>query len=127
MSPEKKLPGGSAKSVWTGCILGADGDPAAEATDTKRLRKIQLLGEKLLEALEVRLKDSDSAGWTPQSFKHISGTLKDIKELFMLRPAGDNREQALKLQQLERQLRAAEENAGAVTVRILPEGEELSG
>ena len=45
----------------------------------------------------------------------------------MLRHAGDNREQALKLQQLERQLRAAEENAGAVTVRILPEGEELSG
>lgn len=93
--------------------------------DSKRLEKIQNLAEKLLDAVDRRVNSSDSGELTPQSYRHLSGTLKDIKDLFMLRSQADIREQELKLESLERQLRAGE--AGEITVTIAPEAEELCG
>lgn len=91
--------------------------------DAVRLGKVQEIAEKLLNVLELRLTSADSGEWTPQAYKHISGTLKDIKELLMLRSEAEVKEQQLKLRQLERQVMAAEEMAGQLTVQILPDGQ----
>lgn len=87
-----------------------------ENRDQIRLEKIQNLAEKILDALDERINSSDSGELTPQAYRHLSGTLKDIKELFMLRSQADAREQALKLQHMERQLQEA---AGQLTVEMV--------
>lgn len=94
-----------------------------KSLDGIRLEKVQEMAERLLNALELRIKSADAGEWAPQAYKHISATLKDIKELFMLRSDADAKEQQLKIRQLERQVREAEALGGPVTVRILSEEE----
>lgn len=61
----------------------------------------------------------------PQSMKHISGVLKDLKEIQMIRSEVDLREQEARIEKLRKEAMVEKEN-NEVKVTILGELEEYS-
>ena len=68
-----------------------------------RAARLQRVADKLLGKVEALVDGCDPMEMDTQSMKHISGVLKDIKEIQMIRSNADMREQEARIANLQRQ------------------------
>lgn len=83
-----------------------------------RAARLQSVADKLLGKVESLLEASDPLEMDTQSMKHISGVLKDIKEIQMIRSDADMREQEARIRNLQKQAERDEDNNRDVTITI---------
>lgn len=107
------------------------------ATQTKMIQAVErrkvdsaakLIGVSDLLLDKVRgMLEEDSRQLTSQAMKNISGVLKDIKDIQMIRSEADMREQEARIANLERQSRADVGKDQEVTVRLMDGLDEFAG
>ena len=53
-----------------------------EQTDkSKRLEKMQQVADLILDKLKLRVEQEDAARMNPQALKHITGVMKDLRDI----------------------------------------------
>ena len=82
---------------------------------------MQGVADEILEKIRLRVGLEEPETMNPQSLRHLTGVLKDLKDIQMLRSEQDRQEQAAKIRNLRRQ--GAPETA-TVTVSMTEELEE---
>lgn len=60
-----------------------------DRTDTARLERLQLLADTILEKLQHKVALEDPAQMNPQSLKHITGVMKDLRDIQLTRTDTD--------------------------------------
>lgn len=90
------------------------------AADTQqkvsRAERLKNVADKLLGKVESLLEQSDPLEMDTQSMKHISGVLKDIKEIQMIKSSADMAEQEARIANLRKQAEKDEDSGAEVTV-----------
>jgi uncharacterized protein YjcR len=86
----------------------------------RQASRVQMVAEKLLSKIEAAVDDLNMAElFTDRTaLKQITGALKDIKDIQMIKSDADLREQEARIKNLERQAEADDSNVNAVTVTI---------
>lgn len=97
---------------------------AEKALSAQRLDRLLGVTDRLLDKLSIMVDAIDPTVFPCQSLRHLSGTLKDIKDLQMLRSDADIREQEAKIESLRQKLTVQEEKQ--ITV-VLEGGAENYG
>jgi hypothetical protein len=87
-----------------------------ENAQIDRLTRIHSITDKALDKLEYALENVDALD--TYAFRQIIASIKDIKEIQMLKSAVDLREQEARIRNLERQAESDDRNLNAVTVTI---------
>ena len=82
---------------------------------TKLLETADRLGDKVRQRIDAL----DAIGAPSQEFRHLSATLKDLKEICMIKSDAERREQEARIRHLEK---AAAEADSAPSVTVLLEG-----
>ena len=86
-----------------------------------RASRLNSVAELLLERVEQLLETDDKIALDTQGMKHISGVLKDIKEIQMVRSDADLREQEARIAKLQREAARDEvKDTGYHGVVLLP-------
>lgn len=86
---------------------------ALDCPETDRARRLQMVADKLLSKVEKALDDPEQKG--SGELKNLSGTLKTIKEIQMIRSPLDDKEQRMKIAAMEKQMeKSAEDNSVVV-------------
>ena len=88
-----------------------------------RAERLQSVADKLLSKVESLLETDAELVMDTQGMKHISGVLKDIKEIQMIRSDADMREQEARIAKLRKEAEKEEQNHD---VTIVIEGGEAS-
>ena len=86
-----------------------------------RMLRLQTVTDKVLNKIEKAVEtmaDSDPELINPLAFKQITGALKDIKEIQMLRSDIDIREQEARIRNLEKQAEADDNKDTTVIVQF---------
>lgn len=91
---------------------------AISEQQVERAAKLMGVSDQLLEMVKQAIIDG---GIDTQGMKHLSGVLKDIKEIQMIRSDGDLKEQEARIANLQRQAQRDDSKSGTVTVLL--EGE----
>ncbi len=84
-----------------------------------RAANLMEVSDQLLTKVKNLVEQHQELLITPQNLKHISGVLKDIKEIQMIRSDADMREQEARIANLRKQAEA--ENTNAEPVRVIIE------
>lgn len=87
-----------------------------------RAKRIRTVADKLLDKLEILV---DTLEGDTSSYRQIAATLKDIKEIQMIKSNADLREQEARIKNLEKQAEKEDESKDIV-VKIVAEAEEYS-
>ena len=90
----------------------------------KRAERVVNVADKLLLKIEAVIDSYDSEALiaNTQALKHITGALKDIKDIQMIKSDADLREQEARIANLRRQVdKDDEDNAPTLVVEGLPE------
>ena len=82
-----------------------------------RAERLQTVADKLLSKVERLLETDAEVFMDTQGMKHISGVLKDIKEIQMIRSDADMREQEARIAKLRKEAEKEEQNHD-VTITI---------
>ena len=100
---------------------------AVSNREVDRATRLQNVADKLLDKIEqaVDRYSMEEVFVDRQSLKQITGALKDIKEIQMLRSEADLREQEARIAKLRREAEREEESKD-IRVVIAPEAEEYS-
>ena len=88
-----------------------------------RAARLNSVAELLLEKVEWLLAGDDKIALDTQGMKHISGVLKDIKEIQMIKSDADLREQEARIKKLQKE---AEQEEASKDVTITIEGGDPS-
>ena len=91
---------------------------ATAAQDVDRATKLQTVADKVLNMVEAYIEASDPIEMDTQSMKHISGVLKDIKEV--LRSPKDLEEQDARIKKLRKE---AEEESQDKEIKVTIESD----
>ena len=91
---------------------------AVEGRKVDRATRLQSVADKLLDKVEALVETGDPMYMNSQAMKHISGVLKDIKEIQMIRSDADMREQEARIANLRKQAEADNTNTEPVRVII---------
>ena len=91
---------------------------AVETRKVDRATRLQSVADKLLDRVEALVETGDFVLMNSQSMKHISGVLKDIKEIQMIRSDADMREQEARIANLRKQAEKEETQSRDVTITI---------
>jgi hypothetical protein len=83
-----------------------------------RAARLNSAADLLLEKVERLLVSDDNVAFDTQGLKHISGVLKDIKEIQMIRSDADMREQEARIAKLRREAEREEDTNTEVTITI---------
>ena len=83
-----------------------------------RAARLNSVAELLLERVERLLESDDKIAFDTQGMKHISGVLKDIKEIQMIRSDADMREQEARIANLRKQAEKEDDQSKDVTITI---------
>lgn len=81
-----------------------------------RAARLNSAADLLLEKVERLLVSDDNVAFDTQGLKHISGVLKDIKEIQMIRSDADMREQEARIAKLRREAEREEDTNTEVIV-----------
>ena len=81
-----------------------------------RAANLMAVSDLLLGKVKKLLETGDEVLVDPQSMKHISGVLKDLKEIQMIRSEADMREQEARIEKLRKDSEIEKENARAIEV-----------
>ena len=87
---------------------------AVGAQDVDRATKLQTVADKVLQMVEAYIEASDPIEIDTQSMKHISGVLKDIKEV--LRSPKDLEEQDARIAKLRKEAEKEEDTNTEVVI-----------
>jgi len=60
-----------------------------DKTDTARLEKLQRLADTILDKLKHKVELEDPEQMNPQSLKHITGVMKDLRDIQLTRTDTD--------------------------------------
>ena len=85
-----------------------------------RAARLNSVAELLLEKVEWLLRGDDKIAFDSQSMKHISGVLKDIKDIQMIRSDADMREQEARIKKLQAEAQRNDEDNEETGVVLLP-------
>lgn len=96
---------------------------AVGAQDVDRAAKLQTVADKVLNMVEAYVEASDPIGMDTQSMKHISGVLKDIKEV--LRSPKDLEEQDARIAKLRKEAETEEKKDNTIIVQFAEGSEEF--
>lgn len=92
---------------------------AVEETRTvDRATKLLDVSDLLLMKVRQRLESDDKIALDTQGMRHISGVLKDLKEIQMVRSEMDLREQEARIAKLQREAREEDTNKEPIRVII---------
>ena len=91
---------------------------AVGSSQATRAARLQTVADKLLGKVESLLETDDKILLDTQGMKHISGVLKDIKEIQMIRSDADMREQEARIANLRKQAEKEENQNKDVTIVI---------
>lgn len=91
-----------------------------------RAARLQSVADKLLGKVEALVEASDPMEMDTQSMKHISGVLKDIKEIQMIRSEADLREQEARIANLRKQAEAEEKKDNTIVIQFAEGSEEYA-
>ncbi len=100
---------------------------AMSGAQAKRAKRIQTVADKLLAKIEDAVDSLDMAELlvNKQALKQITGALRDIKDIQMIKSDADLREQEARIANLRRQSEADQET-NDITVTILGDLNEYS-
>lgn len=86
----------------------------------KRASRLQTVADKLLDKIEAAVDNFEMNDllMDKQALKQITGALKDIKDIQMIRSDADLREQEARIRNLEKQAEAEEKNDNEIKVTI---------
>ena len=90
-----------------------------ENAQVGRLTRIHAITDKALDKLEYALENVDALD--TYAFRQIIASIKDIKEIQMLKSATDIREQEARIRNLERQADA--DDKGDTEIKVVIEGD----
>lgn len=93
------------------------------AQKVDRATRLLDVSDLLLEKVRAVLQSNDKIALDTQGMRHISGVLKDLKEIQMIRSEADLREQEARIEKLRREAQQ-EQNREPIQVII---GEGLDG
>ena len=91
----------------------------------KRASRLQSVTDKLLDKIEKAVDLIDMDVFDTQAIRQITASLKDIKDIQMIRSDADMREQEARIKNLQRQADASEETKD-ITVTIVGDLEQYS-
>ena len=83
-----------------------------------RAERIQTVADKLLSKVEALVENGDFTEMNAQSLRQISATLKDIKEIQMIRSDADMREQEARIAKLRREAEKDENDKPSITITL---------
>ena len=89
-----------------------------------RAGRLQSVADKLLMRVEELVEDESWLIKDTQSLKHLSGVLKDIKDVQMIRSDADMREQEARIAKLRRENEADRQEGAQIIVTLAGAGEE---
>lgn len=88
----------------------------------RKAAKVQSIADKLLAKIERAVDSLPDGEMTTKEFRQISASLKDIKDIQMIKSDADIREQEARIANLKRQAEQEDDESGEV--RIIFEKEE---
>ena len=91
-----------------------------------RAARLNSVAELLLEKVERLLAGDDKVAFDTQGLKHISGVLKDIKEIQMIKSDADMREQEARIKNLQRQAEAEEKKDNTIIIQFAEGSEDYA-
>ena len=97
---------------------------AVERKQVDRAARLSGVAEKLLEKVEALLETDCDLQLDTQAMKQISGVLKDIKEIQMVRSDADLREQEARIAKLRREAERDEDDHNKTVVVTIAGGDE---
>ena len=90
---------------------------AVEGRKVDRAAKLLDVSDMLLQKVRERVEALDALEMGSQEFRHLSATIKDIKEIQMIRSDADTREQEARIRNLQKQAEKEEQHS-EVTITI---------
>lgn len=87
-----------------------------------RAAKLISVADQLLDKVQNIIEIGSAHLVAPQNLKHLSGVLKDIKEIQMIRSDADMREQEARIKNLQKQADKEEDSNTEVTITFGSEG-----
>ena len=99
---------------------------AVERRKVDRAAKLLDVSDLLLQKVRERVEALDAIEMGSQEFRHLSATIKDIKEIQMIRSDADMREQEARIRNLQRQAETEDNNKEPVRVIIADGASEYS-
>lgn len=90
---------------------------AVERRKVDRAAKLLDVSDLLLQKVRERVEALDAIEMGSQEFRHLSATIKDIKEIQMIRSDADMREQEARIKNLQKQAET-EDTSRDVTIVI---------
>lgn len=96
---------------------------AVEAKKVDRATKLLDVSDLLLQKVRERVEALDAIEMGSQEFRHLSATIKDLKEIQMIRSDADMREQEARIAKLRKEAEKEEQNHD---VTIVIEGGDAS-
>lgn len=97
---------------------------AVGAQDVDRATKLQTVADKVLNMVEAYIEASDPIAVDTQSMKHISGVLKDIKEV--LRSPKDLEEQDARIAKLRKEAEEEEKKDNTLVIQFAEGSEDYA-
>ncbi len=91
---------------------------AVERRKVDRATKLLDVSDLLLQKVRERVEALDAIEMGSQEFRHLSATIKDIKEIQMIRSEADMREQEARIAKLRREAEKEENQNRDVTITI---------
>ena len=95
---------------------------AISSKQVDRAANLISVSDLLLARVKSLLETDTEVLADTQSMKHISGVLKDIKEIQMIRSDADMREQEARIKNLQKQAEKDEDSSTEVTITFGSEG-----
>lgn len=83
-----------------------------------RAQRLQSVADKLLCKVESLLDKDEELPLDTQGMKHISGVLKDIREIQMIRSDADMREQEARIEKLHRDAERDDKEKPSITITL---------
>lgn len=101
---------------------------AISAQQSKRATRLQTVADKLLSKIEQAVDDFDMIALftDKQALKQITGALKDIKDIQMIKSESDIREQEARIAKLQKDAEADDDNLTEIRVTFGANDEEGS-
>lgn len=90
-----------------------------------RAAKLQGVAETLLEKIGSLVATSDLGQWDTQSIRHITGALRDIKEIQMIRSDADMREQEARIKKLQKEAQEEAQKDNTIVIQFAEGSEEF--
>ena len=91
-----------------------------------RTAKLIDVSDLLLDRVKSLVEGNPELLIVPQNIKHISGVLKDIKEIQMIKSDADMREQEARIKNLQKQAEAEEKKDNTIIIQFAEGSEEYA-